>query len=71
MGERRVYWPGLIFADYAGPQKRTFAWLPVKLWNGRLAWMRHVWRRHAVVKAHLCPGGGDVFLMYSEETPNG
>lgn len=60
------YQPQFMFASPIGEWHEFFAWRPRKLWDGRWIWLRRGWRRCMVVKAHLSPGGGDTFWIYSD-----
>lgn len=55
----------LMFCDIIGEPELSFAWFPVKCYDGSRVWMRSVWRRLAVVKPHLKYGPDDPWWQYA------
>lgn len=60
-----VLWPVFAFGVYVGPTTPWFAWRPVRLWDGRWTWLRHVYRRR-VAKRCALPGPHWEFWAYSD-----
>ena len=58
-------WPGYAFGIYLSPPHRWFAWRPVRLWDGRLAWGRTVWRRRVFKRPYL-DGPDWAFWAYAD-----
>jgi len=49
----------LMFCDIIGEPEITFAWLPVKCFDGGWVWFRPVWRRLCLIKPYLANGRND------------
>lgn len=58
--------PRPMFGDPIGPWHPWFAWLPVRSYDHRLAWMRFVSRRRIQLH-HYLTGGPDQWWQYSIE----
>lgn len=55
----------LMFCDIVSPPEPCFAWLPTKCFDGTWMWMRPMWRRLCVVKAHLARGPEEPWWQYA------
>ena len=42
-----------VFGDYIGGWHRKFCLLPRKTYDGRIVWLRWVWRRRVLLKEHI------------------
>ena len=54
----------LLFCDVLGEPERVFAWWPVKCFDGSRVWLRPVWRRLCLLKAHI-DGPSDPWWQYA------
>lgn len=56
-----------LFASPAGPWIRCFFWVPTRLYDGRIAWLRSGWGQCMAVHTYL-QNGGDSFWRYTTTT---
>jgi hypothetical protein len=50
---RLKYHPQYEFGEHIGPSFEWFAWYPVRLWYGRMVWMRKVSCQRVQKRSHL------------------
>lgn len=48
-----------VFCDVIGEPEISFAWRPVKCFDGSRVWLRPVWRRLCLIKPYLANGKAD------------
>jgi len=54
----------LLFCDVLGEPEKSFAWLPVRCFDGKWVWLCPVWRRLCVLTPDL-PGPHDPWWQYA------
>ena len=52
-----------MFSQYASPWHKWFAWRPVTTWDGRLVWLKVVYRRR-IFPSLLIEGCADPWMEY-------
>lgn len=53
-----------MFGKFVGPWRPAFAWLPTRLFDGELVWLRKIVRRR-VQKHDYLTGGPDQWWFYA------
>ena len=58
----------MTFSNPVTKWSRWFAWRPVGTVDKGMVWLIPVWRRRAMVKMMLTPGGGNMFFQYATDS---
>ena len=59
----------LVFCDIVGDPEPVFAWMPVRCFDGRIAWLCVVWRRLCIRRSYCHGPGDDPWYQYAKVRP--